>query len=263
MDVNKLYLVGPVGEWQDLTLRAREVLRRARLIVVCDASRVRPDLDQVGVRARLLESGRQDALAEILSALAEGEVAWLAMRLDELAGPAQSLARALLDQGVELVSVPGASATVSGLVASGLPADRFTALGLLPTDAAKRLSLWPRVVHDPMTVVCEVWAEDLDDVLGEVLTHLGDRRIAVCQGNDVWRGQVSEYAALDWEGCVTLAIEDAGSEPDWSQDRVLGEARALLDAGASPSDASRQIARLSGWPRRQVYELVLSISRDE
>lgn len=263
MGVKALHLVGPVGEWQDLTLRAREVMRRAGLIVVQDVYAVRPGLDGMGCCSPLLASGQDDALARILAALAESEVAWLVMRIGELAGPTERLVCALLDQGVELVSVPGASALADGLVVSGLPADRFTALGPLPVSKMDRSALWSRFAHESMTLVCEVWAGDLCEVLGEVRAHLGDRRIALCQGQTVWRGLASKAATDEWEGRVTLTIAGAGLEPDWTQERVLDELCTLLGAGTSPRDAAREVARRSGWPRRQVYEWALLVSRDE
>jgi 16S rRNA (cytidine1402-2'-O)-methyltransferase len=258
----KLYLVGPVGEWQDLTQRARAVLRRAELIVVQDVAAVGPRLSELGAQGKRVDSSREDALACILAAAAEGEVAWLVPRLGEVAGPAQQLLEALVSHGVDLVSVPGASALVSGLVAAGLPADRFTALGFVPASPEDRSALWSRVVHDPVTLVCEVAPEDVEAVLREVLAHLGDRRIAVCEAGDVWRGQVSEALWFEWEGPVTLTISGAGRDADWSRERVLDAVRLSLDAGTSLRDTAREVSRRSGWPRRQVYELAMSASRD-
>jgi 16S rRNA (cytidine1402-2'-O)-methyltransferase len=202
-------------------------------------------------------------LERTFAALAQGEVAWLVMELDELAEPARRLARALLGRGVELVAVPGASTMVAGLVASGLPADRFTALGVLPASLGERETLWKRFAADPLTVVCGVRDQELGEVLSEALAHLGDRRIAVSLTNEVWRGQMSEGLTLDWNGDVTLVIEGAGSEPDWTSERVLDEVRARLDAGTSPRDTAREVARRSGWSKRQVYEWALRVSRDE
>jgi 16S rRNA (cytidine1402-2'-O)-methyltransferase len=239
------------------------VLCRAGLVVVQGVAQVGPHLLELGVQGQLVDSACGDTLARILAALAEGEVAWLVLRVDEMAGSAQQLVDALLARGLDLVSVPGASATVHGLVAAGLPADRFTALGLVPALPEERLALWTRVSHDPMTLVCEVGHGDVSVVLAEVLVHLGDRRIAVCQEGDVWRGQVSEFDPSEWGGPVSLTIAGAGEDSDWSKERVLDEVRALLGAGTSLRDTAREVARRSGWPRRQVYELAMLASRDE
>jgi 16S rRNA (cytidine1402-2'-O)-methyltransferase len=210
----------------------------------------------------LLASRREDALSAILDGLALGEVAWLVVELDELAGPAHRLVRALLEQGVELVSVPGASLMVEGLVASGLPADRFTALGLLPASGTERRALWARLARDPLTLVCRVRPEDLHEVLDELQAYMGDRPVAVCQAGEVWRGPVRDGSALDAQETVTLVIGGADSEPDWTRERVLDEVHERLAAGMSPRDVSREVARRSGWPRRRVYEMILSLSRD-
>jgi len=243
-------------------MRARAVLRRARMVVVQDAAQARPHLLDLGVRSQPLESGRGDALTCILAALAEGEVAWLAMQIGEMAGAARHLVEELLERGVDLASVPGASAMVSGLVAAGLPANQFTALGHLPSSPLDRAKLWSRVVHDDMTLVCEVEPGDLGEVLREVLASLGDRRIAVC-GQDVWRGLASEVPASEWGGPVTLVLAGAGPDSDWTRERVLDQVRVSLDAGASLRDTVREVARRSGWSRRQVYELAILSSRDE
>jgi 16S rRNA (cytidine1402-2'-O)-methyltransferase len=263
MERTKLYLVGPVGEWQDLTLRARDLLCSAGLIVVQDEGQVRRPLVEIGAQGQLLESGREDALASILAALAEGEVAWLVERIGELSGQSLRLVDALLARGVDLDSVPGASAMIGGLVAAGLPADRFTALGLLPDSLLDRRALWSRFARDPMTLVCEVRADDLGAVLSQVLAALGDRQVAIGQGRDVWRGPVSEAHPFKWDGLVTLTIAGADASPDWSRERVMEEMRALLAAGTSPRDTAREVSRRSGWPRRQVYELVVRVSREE
>jgi 16S rRNA (cytidine1402-2'-O)-methyltransferase len=263
MDDQKLYMVGPVGAEQDLTLRAREVLGRAGLVVAWDEGWARGRLEGLGSEARLLASGDEGALAQILEALAEGEVAWLVRELDDLAGTAQALVRALLDRGVELVSVPGGSERMGGLAASGLPADRFTALGALPGSPAQRVALWRRYAGERLTLVCEARGEELGEVLGEAAAHLGARRVAICQGEEVWRGPVSEADTSGWAGRVTLAIEGAGAEPEWTRQRVLEEVRAMRAAGASARDAVREVARRAGWPRRQVYELALSASCEE
>lgn len=263
VDGTKLYLVGPVGEWHDLTLRARDLLRRAALIVVHDLDQACSYVQGMGIQARLLESGQERALQTILSTLDVGEVAWLVIRIEELQEASHRLLRELFDQGIDLISVPGGSPIAAGLVASGLPADRFTALGPLPALRTERSVLWLQVGDDPLTLVCEVGGEELDEVLCEMRAHLGDRRIAICQGDQVWRGPTSEGAALDWAGCVTLVIEGADAASDWPRERVLTEVRALLDAGTSLRDTAREVARRSGWARRQVYELALLASRDE
>jgi 16S rRNA (cytidine1402-2'-O)-methyltransferase len=263
MDELKLYVVGPVGAEQGWTLRAREVLGRARLVVARDVGWVRGCLGGLGSEARLLASGDEGALTQILEALAAGEVAWLVRELDDLAGTAQELLHALLEQGVELVSVPGGSERMGGLVASGLPADRFTALGPLPTSPAARAALWQRYAGERLTLVCEVQGEDMGAVLGEAAAHLGARRVAVCQGEEVWRGPVDEVDLSGWAGRVTLVIEGAGDAPQWTRERALDEVRLMLAAGASARDTAREVARRAGWPRRQVYELALSASREE
>jgi 16S rRNA (cytidine1402-2'-O)-methyltransferase len=260
--VNKFYLVGPVPEPRDLTLRAREVLRVAALLVVGRPGAARPWLQDLDAQTRILESGDPGTVQGVLGALESGDVAWLLVDLDELAGPGRRLMRALLEQGVEPLSVPGAPAMVSALAASGLPADRFTAWGLLPHSLGERQELWRGMAAESRTLVCQVPAADLNQVLDELLGRLGDRRIAICQGDAVWRGPVSAWRDGDLQGRVTLVIEGAEAVAEWSRERMVDEIRMLLAAGATSRDVTRQVARRSGWSRRRVYEVVLRVSRE-
>ena len=95
---------------QDISLRAIDLLRQVSLIVVQNAAVARPYLRELGADAPLVESTQAGAEVVILEALEGGDVAWLVGRLTELCGPALALSRALLNQGVDLVSVPGGSA---------------------------------------------------------------------------------------------------------------------------------------------------------
>jgi 16S rRNA (cytidine1402-2'-O)-methyltransferase len=151
---------------------------------------------------------------------------------------------------------------VSALAASGLPADRFTAWGLLPRSPGGRQELWQGMAAESLTMVCQVSAADLDQVLGELLERLGDRRIAVCQGDVVWRGPSSGWRDGSLHGRVTLVIEGTEAAAEWSRERLVGEIRTLLEAGTSPRDTTREVVQRSGWSRRRVYEVVLRISRE-
>jgi 16S rRNA (cytidine1402-2'-O)-methyltransferase len=186
-----------------------------------------------------------------------GDVAWLLARVTDLAGAAHHLLVALLEQGVVLASVPGASAAISGLAVSGLPTDRFTFLGLLPELSESRRALLLRVAGEGRTVVCEVIADHVPGVLADIQTFLGDRQVALYQDRDVWRGRASQAGVRPGAGRWVLVIEPAEPDQAWTIGRVRGEVRGLLAAGMSSRDVAREVAQRSGWPKRVVYQMAL------
>jgi 16S rRNA (cytidine1402-2'-O)-methyltransferase len=256
--MGELFIVGPLGEsCQDVPLRALRILRQAALIVVQDVGDAHQVLGRLGVQARVLAADEAGAREAILRTLAVGDVAWLIAQVAELSGPAHRLLVSLLEQGVVLASVPGASAAISGLAISGLSADRFTFLGLLPESPQVRRSLLQRVVGERWTVVCEVMIGHVPDVLGDVLALLGDRQVALYQDQDVWRGRASQAGAWPGTGRWVLVIERAESDQAWTTGHVRDEVHELLAAGMSPRDVAREVAQRSGWPKRKVYQMVL------
>jgi 16S rRNA (cytidine1402-2'-O)-methyltransferase len=261
--LGKVCIVGPLsGHWQDVPLRALCILQRASLVVAKDGAFARALLEPHGVHAPLCELEGYSPQA-ILEALQDGDVAWLLARVTELSGPAGRLFRALLERGVELVSVPGACAAIAGLVMSGLPADRFTFLGLLPESSKERHALLQCIAHERLTIVCEVTACCLSDALGDVLDLLGDRRIALCADQNVWRGRAKQAQTPSGAGQLTLVIEGAEAERTWSEERVRDVVNEMLTAGQSPRDVAREVAQRSGWPKREVYRMALIAKQGE
>jgi 16S rRNA C1402 (ribose-2'-O) methylase RsmI len=144
---------------------------------------------------------------------------------------------------------------------SGLPADRFTFLGALETVSRReRLRAMARVRH---TLICQIASADLVAALSDIRAQLGQRRIALWQGSDIWRGTWSEVPPRPREGICTLVIEGSKEKPIWSENQVRQAARAMRMAGHSPSDTARDIASRSGWARRAVYRLVIQVGLSE
>jgi 16S rRNA (cytidine1402-2'-O)-methyltransferase len=256
--MGKLFVVGLVGESrQDVSLRALRALRQAALIVVQDVESARGLLECQGIHTRLLAANEVGACEAILQDLTAGDVAWLVTRVEEVAGSARHLLSALLEQGVVPASVPGASAAISGLAISGLSADRFTYLGLLPESPEGRRAVLRGVASERWTVVCEAMACHVPDVLADIQSLCGDRQVALCQGQDVWRGRASQVGTWLGKGRWVLVIERAEPEQAWTTRRVRDEVQDLLAAGMSPRDVAREVARRSGWPKREVYQMAL------
>jgi 16S rRNA (cytidine1402-2'-O)-methyltransferase len=271
-----LYVVAtPIGNAQDITLRALDVLRRADLIV-CEDTRVSAKLlNRHGVAtARLAyhDHNAERMRPKLLARLAAG--AAIALISDAgtplVSDPGFKLVRDALAQGAAVTTVPGPSAPVAALVLSGLPAERFLFAGFLPAKEAARQRVLAELKPVPATLVFLESAQRLAAALGDMETVLGDRPAAIAREltklhEEVRRARLPALAAHyrtagPPKGEIVVLVgppEAAAEEP--SEDRIDAE---LADAMARMSikDASAVVAAATGMPRRAVYARALALA---
>lgn len=270
-----LYLVGtPIGNLEDITLRALRILREVSLIAAEDTRRTRHLLAHYDIHTPLTsyyEHNKLSKLDVILNALAGGDVALVSEAgMPGLSDPGYELVKAAITAGHRVVPVPGPSALVTALVVSGLPTDACLYLGFLPRRAAERRRLLSEVAAERRTLVAFEAPHRLLETLADIQAVLGDRRIAVAREltkvhEEVWRGTVSEalahYRAQPPRGEITLVIAGASGAEEapvrWEAEQVRAAVAALLKEGVKRSEAIRRVARASGWSRREVYKLAL------
>ncbi len=270
-----LYLVGtPIGNLEDITLRALRVLREVSLIAAEDTRRARVLLSHYGISTPVVsffEGNRVRRTEQILRQLEEGDVAVISEAgMPGLSDPGYELVRAALERGFPVTAVPGPTAPAVALVLSGLPTDRFLYLGFLPRRRAQRVALLREVAAVPWTLVAFEAPHRLLEALEDIEAVLGDRPIAVCREltkmfEEVWRGTVSgaraHFAAEEPRGEFTLVIAGSPERARWSEEEVRAALKERLEAGAPPSQAARDVAVRAGWQRSEVYQLL--VRRDE
>ncbi|HEC33295.1 MAG TPA: 16S rRNA (cytidine(1402)-2'-O)-methyltransferase [Chloroflexi bacterium] len=270
-----LYLVGtPIGNLEDVTLRALRVLEEASLIAAEDTRRARVLLERYDISTPVtsyFEGNRRRKLRKVLAALERGDVALISEAgMPGLSDPGYELVRAALERGHRVVSVPGPSAPITALVVSGLPGDRFLYLGFLPRRPAQRRALLERVAAMAWTLVVFEAPHRLREALADLEAVLGgDRPVAVCreltkQFEEIWRGTLSEararFATQEPRGEFTLVIGGA-EEEKWDEEQVRAALEERLVRGVPRPQAAREVAGLSGWGRRQVYELGMQMGK--
>ncbi len=267
-----LYLVAtPIGNLEDITLRALRVLRECDLIATEDTRTTGRLLAHFGIEKPLLsyfEHNKLQRLDQLLEALRHGDVALVCEAGTPLfSDPGYELVRAALAQEISVVSIPGPSAIVAALSVSGLPSDRFLFLGFLPRRAAPRRTLLSEVSGIHATLVCFEAPHRLRETLADMEAILGGSRLcAICREltklhEEVWRGTLAQ-ACAEWKdrqprGEFTLVVSGAPLPTAWDEDRVRETLTSLLARGVGRSTAARQVARESGWPRRAVYALAV------
>jgi 16S rRNA (cytidine1402-2'-O)-methyltransferase len=267
-----LYVVGtPIGNLEDITLRALRVLREVRLIAAEDTRRARTLLSHFEIKTPVTSyfehsgAGKREA---VLAALAEGDVALISEAgMPGLSDPGYDLIRAAIERDIPVVPVPGPAAAVCALVVSGLPTDSFVFVGFLPRRGSERRQALTETVRDERTLVFYEAPHRLLESLGDMLVVLGDRRAALAREltkvhEEVFRGRLSEaiahFTAAGQRGEFTVVVEGATQEqePAVAAEDVLALARSLVEGGLSARDAAAEAARQSGWARKAVYELL-------
>ena len=269
-----LYIVPtPIGNLEDITLRALRILREASLIAAEDTRTTRVLLDHYAIATPMTsyhEHNKLTKLDVLLDALATGDVALVSdAGMPGISDPGYELIREALARGIPVVALPGPSAVVTALVASGLPTDRFLFVGFLPRRKKALHAALAALANEPGVIIAYESPNRLVATLQAILDVLGDRPVAVGREltklyEEVRRGPASEvlahYAENPPKGEITLVIGGAAhtaSDEPWDADDVREALQARLDAGESRSAAARAVAEQAGWNRRDVYNLDL------
>ncbi len=267
-----LYLVStPIGHLEDITLRGLRVLKEAALIASEDTRQTRKLLSRYGLHTRQVsyhEHSPASRLASLLQALQSGDVALVSdAGTPGLSDPGYALVRAAWEHGHVVRPIPGASAALAALVASGLPADSFSFLGYLPRQRAERRRRLEAHARDAATMVFFEVPHRLRPALADLESVFGaERPAAVCREltklhEEIRRGSLGElrrhFATKEPRGEFTLVISGAAAGDRWSEAEVRAALRERTRRGDSPSRAARQVAESSGWRRSDVYRLTL------
>ncbi len=266
-----LYLVAtPIGNLEDISQRALRLLRQVNLIAAEDTRQTRKLLAHFDIHTPLTsyyEHNKLSKLNEILSALEKGDVALVSdSGMPGLNDPGYELVRAALAAGYNVSPVPGASAPLAALVASGLPTDAFLYLGYLPRKPSERRQAIEQVADLPYTLIFLEAPQRLRSALEDLLTGLGNRQIAIAREltkvhEEIFRGSLMEaqehFRLHEPRGEFTLVVAgNRGAPKLWEQAQVLQALETELARGASPSQAASRVSTLSGWQRRRVYKLM-------
>lgn len=277
----RLFVVAtPIGNLGDVTLRALEVLRAVPLIAAEDTRVTRRLLDRHAVETRTISyharSGPARA-AELLDHLRRGED--LALVTDagtpSVSDPGDELVAAWASEGGTVVPIPGPSAVLSAVVASGIAGPRWSFEGFLPRSGRDRRERIARIAADERgTIVYEAPARVAATLRDLAAACGGNRPAAICREltklhEEVVRAPIGELARRAADGELTLRGEFAivvGEQPggpprsaatEAAADAAVASARAevekLVTAGAPRGDAARRVAAATGIPRRQLY----------
>ena len=225
----KLYLVStPIGNLEDITLRALEVLRSVELVAAEDTRRTRQLLSHYDIHVKLESChafNEHSKVAGLIERVRAGSSVALVSDAGtpSVADPGFLLVRTALEAGVEPVVIPGVSALTFAVTASGLPVDKFAFLGFAPVKPGKRGKFFARIVADDRTGFFFESPFRIARTLAEIAELAPDAQVAVIREatklhEEVLRDSAAALAALkrDWKGEIVVGVRGSGisdSEP--------------------------------------------------
>lgn len=276
-----LYVVAtPIGNPDDVSARAIRTLGEVSLIACEDTRRTGQMLarHQIGTPTiSHFEHNEERRVPELVARLKAGER--IALVTDAgtpaISDPGFRLVRAALEANVRVVAVPGASAVIAAISIAGIPTDRFSFEGFVPSRDAARSKLLDELRREPRTMVFYEASRRLADTLGAMAAAFGESRDAavVCEITKTYertiRGTLGEverqFRAAPALGEIVIVVAGAPHQPDAGSVAIdVHEALEVLrEAGLGLKQASAVVARLTGMGRREVYQDALKARDDD
>ena len=272
----KLFVVStPIGNLEDITLRAINVLKGCDVIACEDTRTTKKLLARYGIETNLTsyhEHNEVEKSQKLLEELREGKDVALVSDAGtpSVSDPGWRLVNLSIENNIEIVPIPGPSAILSALVVSGLPTDSFLFLGFFPKTVGKKKELLKNVKDYPCTLIFYESARRLSGTLSVLLEILGDRGICVAREmtklyEEAIRGSVSEVISVLSErdsvkGEVTVVLEGSREgRKKISTEEAQKTLRAMKERGVALSDAVRAVCESSGASKNSVYRIALGI----
>ncbi|NES01562.1 MAG: 16S rRNA (cytidine(1402)-2'-O)-methyltransferase [Okeania sp. SIO2F4] len=271
-----LYIVGtPIGNLEDTTFRAVQILQKVDLIAAEDTRHTGKLLQHFQIQTPQLsyhQHNEQSRIPELIEELNQGKTIALVTDagMPGISDPGYELVKSCVEANISVVPIPGITASITALSASGLPTNKFIFIGFLPTKIKLREEQLEKLSNSLETIVLYEspyrllqTLEDLDKILGK------DRKIVLAREltklhEEFWRGTVGQaifhYQNNQPKGEFTIVI--AGAEPELpvlSEDTIKQELQELFAQGISRSQASRQLAQKINLSRRKIYQIALKI----
>lgn len=270
----KLYVVGtPIGNLGDMSPRGIEVLSSVDFIAAEDTRVSLKLLTHFGIQKPLVsyyEHNKSVKTEKILARLQNGEICAIVTDagMPAISDPGEDLVRACRENGIEVESVPGPSAVITALAASGLPTGRFCFEGFLSAVKSERAEQLASLKDEERTMVFYEAPHKLLATLSDMLAVFGERKIALCRELTKLHEQVllltlpeavEHYSQNAPKGEFVLVLE--GKEKNDTQNFTIEDAatlaRRLADGGSSLSAAAKEAAAVSGFKKGDIYKLLI------
>lgn len=275
-----LYVVGtPIGNLEDMTFRAVKILQTVDVIAAEDTRHTGRLLQHFQIKTPQVsyhEHNRSSRIPELLEQLSNGKA--IALVTDAgvpgISDPGYELVTVCVEAGIAVVPIPGANAAITALSAAGLPTDRFVFEGFLPAKGQGRRSHLQSLETESRTLIFYESPHRLRETLQDLGEIFGtSRQIVIAREltklyEEFWRGTIesaiAHYNQREPQGEYTLVVAGTPpTQPQLSEEELKAELVKIMSQGISRSQASRQLAKMTSLPRRQLYQLALAIKMDQ
>ena len=278
-----LYLVAtPIGNLEDITLRALRILKEADIIAAEDTRQTLKLLNHFGIRNTLVsyyEHNKAEKGNYLISRLLEGKNVALVSDAGTpgISDPGEDLVRLAVSKGIPVTMVPGPAAVIAGVVLSGLPSGRFVFEGFLPMNKRVRRERLGSISRETRTMVFYEAPHKLIHTLKDLRDLLGNRRIAIAREltkkfEEVWRTTLDEaiarYGNEPPKGEFVIILEGADERglheeevKSWEEVSIEEHVRMYMDSGLDRKEAMKKVAEDRGISKRDVYNNLLGKDR--
>ena len=273
--VGTLYVVAtPIGNLEDITLRALRVLKEVDVIAAEDTRHTQILLNHYGIRTPLTsyhEHNEKTKARQLMSRLERGEQIALVSDAGTpaISDPGYRLAVEAIRGGIPVIPIPGASALTAVLSAGGLPTDRFVFDGFLPAKKQERRARLRALSSETGTLVIYEAPHRLTETLNDLAEILEDREIVLAREvskvhEEFLRGRLTEVAkqvaGREIKGELTLLIGGSRGQSEVSQEQIEEEIRKLKDDGLRVKEIAEILGEKYGYPKKEIYRLALTQS---
>jgi 16S rRNA (cytidine1402-2'-O)-methyltransferase len=267
----RLYIVStPIGNLEDITYRAVRILREVDLIACEDTRTTRRLLDRYDISTRTIsyhEHNELERAEELAASLESGQSIALVSDAGTplLSDPGYRIVRAAVAKGVTVEAIPGPSALLTALVASGLPTDQFHFAGFFPAKESQRVRILESLRDEPATLIFYEAPHRILETLADIEAVLRDREIAVAREltkihEELLRGTAASIrntlAARDSIRGEFVVLIAKAMKPADDETPINEAVESLVLAGVSRMDALKTVARERGLSKRDIYRLV-------
>lgn len=275
-----LYIVAtPIGNLEDMTFRAIRILQEVDLIAAEDTRHTGKLLHHFQIKTPQIsyhEHNRHQRLSELIDKLLLGKTIALVTDagMPGISDPGYELVKACADANITIIPIPGACACIVALSASGLPTDKFIFEGFLAAKGKERRRSLEVLKNESRTIILYESPHRLRQTLADLGNSLGiDREIVLAREltklyEEFWRGKIGDaiahYTNREPQGEFTIVIAGISTvAPILSEEVIKAQLQELINQGMTKSQASRELAEKTALPRRQIYQIALTILDNE
>ena len=267
-----LYIVGtPIGNLNDISQRALNILKNVSLIACEDTRQTKKIMSKFNISNKLISFNKHNSsikIPKIIKDLKEGKSIAIVSDagIPGICDPGEEIARSVKKEGIDIISVPGACAAITALVASGLPSSSFVFEGFLPKKQIEREKILLEISKNQKTTIIYESPHRLKKLLKELNDFCGgDREIMVAReltkkfeehiGNNI-NEVINFFNDKDILGEITIVVK--GIKRDLAPDKLIikKDLNDLISAGLSLSAASKYLAKKNGLKKSEIYNMI-------